>query len=176
MLVPSAYLLFGLSPVQATTSTWLLHYAPFYALVVLVTWLQCGGFKPAAVIASIGAAPVHARALVMALLKRKASWTVTNARSGALPGIELVLPHVGLLLLNAVAIVVGLSAMTDVPATLLSVAWASLHILILGRVIAEALIAPHREKDRAEDRKAGARLLRALPWPARAADPVGADT
>src|SRR5205823_5469366 len=87
-----------------------------------------------AVIASIGAAPVHARALVMALLKRKASWTVTNARSGVLPGIELVLPHVGLLLLNAVAIVVGLSAMTDVPATLLSVAWASLHIVNLTHV------------------------------------------
>ena len=175
MLVPSAYLLFGLSPVQADATTWLVHYAPFYALVVLVTWLQCGGFKPAAVVASIGAAPVHARALLMALLKRKASWTVTNARSGVLPGVELVLPHVGLLLLNAVAIGVGLSAMTDVPATLLSVTWASLHILILGRVIAEALIAPHREKDRAEERKAGARLLRALPWPARAADPVGVD-
>ena len=52
---------------------------------------------------------VHARALLMALLKRKASWTVTNARSGVLPGIELVLPHVGLLLLNAVAIGVGLA-------------------------------------------------------------------
>jgi cellulose synthase (UDP-forming) len=172
MFVPSAYLLFGLSPVQADTTTWLVHYAPFYALVVLVTWLQCGGFKPAAVITSIGAAPVQARAFVMALLKRKASWTVTNARSGVLPGVELVLPHIGLVLLNAVAIGVGLSAMTDVPATLLSAMWASLHIVILGRVIVEAVIAPHREKQRAEERKAGARLLRALPWPARAADPV----
>jgi cellulose synthase (UDP-forming) len=60
--------------------------------------------------------------------------------------------------------------MTDVPATLLSVAWASLHILVLGRVIAEAVLAPRREKDRAEQRRAGARLLRALPWPTRADD------
>jgi cellulose synthase/poly-beta-1,6-N-acetylglucosamine synthase-like glycosyltransferase len=167
MLIPSAYLLFGLSPVQANTTTWLLHYMPCYALIVLVTWLQCGGFKPSAIVTSIGSAPVVARALVMVLMRRKASWTVTNAGSATLPGVELVLPQIALLLLNAVAIVVGLSAMTDVPATLLSVCWALLHILVLGRVIAEAVLAPHREKDRAEERKAGARLLRALPWPAR---------
>ncbi len=171
MLIPSMYLLFGLSPVQADITTWITHYAPFYALVVLVTWLQCGGFKPAAIVASIGSAPVVARAFVMVLFRRKASWTVTNARSGKLPGVELVLPQIGLLLLNAVAIAVGLSTMTDRPATLLSVFWASLHILVLGRVVAEAVLAPRRESDRAEERKADARLLRALPWPARAQDP-----
>lgn len=170
MLLPSAYLLFGLSPVQADTTTWLLHYLPFYALIVLVTWFQTGGFRPAAIITSIGASPIHARALLMVLLRRKASWTVTNAKAGKLPGVELVLPQIGLVLLNMVAIAVGLSAMTNPPATLLAVGWAALHILILGRVIAEALLAPGRERDLAEERKAGARLLRALPWPARADD------
>jgi cellulose synthase (UDP-forming) len=167
MLLPSMYLLFGLSPVQAQTSTWLVHYVPFYALVVLVTWLQCGGFKPAAVITSIGAAPVHARALLMAILGRKAAWSVSNARSGRLPGVELVLPQIALVLLNLVAVAVGLSASTDPAATGLAVAWAALHVLVLGRVIAEAVLAPRREDDRAQERKAGARLLRALPWPAR---------
>jgi cellulose synthase (UDP-forming) len=170
MLIPSTYLLFGLSPVQANTTTWLLHYMPFYALVVLVTWLQCGGFKPSAIITSIGSAPVVARALIMVLLRRKASWTVTNAGSGTLPGVELVLPQIALVLLNVVAIGVGLSSMTDVPATLLSVFWASLHILVLGRVVAEAVLAPRREREREQERKAGARLLRALPWPARSDD------
>ena len=37
-------------------SVWLTHYVPFYMLVVLVTWLQTGGFKPSAVVTSIGAA------------------------------------------------------------------------------------------------------------------------
>ncbi len=168
MLIPATYLLLGLSPVQADTATWLTHYVPFYALVVMVTWLQCGGFKPAAIVTSIGAAPVHARALLMVLVRRKASWTVTNARSGRLPGVELVLPQIGLLLLNIVAIAVGLHATTDLPATVLAVGWAVLHILVLGRVVAEAVLAPRREKHLIEERKAGARLLRALPWPARA--------
>ena len=170
MFLPSAYLLFGLSPVRADLHTWLTHYVPFYVLIVLVTWLQCGGFKPAAIVTSIGAAPVHARALLMVLLRRKASWTVTNARAGGLPGVELVLPQIALLLLNAVAIVVGLSAVTDPPAVALAVGWAVLHMLFLGRVIAEALLGPRREAGRIEERKAGARIARARPWRAPATE------
>jgi cellulose synthase (UDP-forming) len=170
MFLPSAYLLLGLSPVRADLGSWLTHYVPFYVLIVLVTWLQCGGFKPAAIVTSIGAAPVHARALLMVLLRRKASWTVTNARSGGLPGVELVLPQVALLLLNAVSIVVGLSAVTDPPATVLAVGWAGLHILFLGRIIAEAVLGPRREPGRIEERKAGARIARARPWRSPAAE------
>jgi cellulose synthase (UDP-forming) len=174
MFLPPAYLLFGLSPIRADAPTWLEHYVPFYALTVLVTWLQCGGFKPSAVITSIGAAPVHARALLMALFRRKASWTVTNARSGRLPGVELVVPQIALLLLNAMSIGVGLIAVKDLPATLLSVAWASMHVLILGRVILEAVTAPRRETGRVEDRKSGARIARARPWPKRPEEVISA--
>lgn len=167
MLVPATYLLFGLSPVQANLEIWLTHYVPFYTLVVMVTWLQSGGFRPSAIVTSIGAAPVVARALLMVLLGRRTSWNVTNAVSGRLPGVELVLPQIALLLLNIVAIVVGLRTVVDPPATVLSVMWASLHILVLGRMVAEAVLAPHRAEQRVEERSAGARLMRALPWPAR---------
>ena len=170
MFLPPAYLLFGLSPVSADFGTWLTHYVPFYVLIVLVTWLQCGGFRPAAIIMSIGSAPVHARALLMVLLRRKASWTVTNAKTGGLPGVELVLPQVALLLLNLVGIVVGLATVTDAPATALSVVWASLHVAVLGRVVFEAVLGPRRESRRIEERKAGARILRARPWRTAAAD------
>jgi cellulose synthase (UDP-forming) len=172
MFLPSAYLLFGLSPISANTSTWLEHYVPFYVLTVLITWLQCGGFKPSAVITSIAAAPVHARALLMVLLRRKASWSVTNARSTGLPGVELVLPQIALLLFNAMSIGVGLRTIKDLPATMLSVAWASMYVLILGRVIVEAVTAPRRERGRLENRKSGARIARARPWPKRPDDVI----
>ncbi|GAA2540689.1 hypothetical protein GCM10010435_05160 [Winogradskya consettensis] len=171
MCLPAVYLLFGLSPIRADLSTWVVHYAPFYVLIMLVTVLQLGGFKISAIVTSIGAAPVHVRALVMALFKRHVKWTVTNAGPGGLPGIELVLPHVALFLLNALAIAVGISTLplrgTDVAAVSLSIAWASIYVLVLGRVIAEAVIAPRVIKERLERRKAGALLSRALPWPAR---------
>jgi cellulose synthase (UDP-forming) len=147
------------------------HYAPFYALIMVVTVLQLGGFKISAIVTSIGAAPIHVRAFFMALFKRNVRWTVTNSGSAGLPGVELVLPHVALFLLNVLAIAVGVSTLplygTDVPAVWLSIAWASIYVLVLGRIIAEAVIAPRAIKERLERRKAGARLARAMPWPTR---------
>jgi cellulose synthase (UDP-forming) len=171
MCLPAVYLLFGLSPIRSDISTWLVHYAPFYLLIILVTVLQLGGFKPAAIVTSIGAAPVHVKALIMAIFKRKVRWTVTNAGPTGLPGVELVLPHVALLLLNIVAVAVGISMLplrgTDIAAVGLSIGWAAIYVLVLGRVVAEAVIAPHVIRERLERRKAGALLARALPWPAR---------
>jgi cellulose synthase (UDP-forming) len=169
-LLPPAYLLFGLSPIRANFTTWLFFYVPFHTLTVLVTWLQCGGFKPAAIVTSMGAAPVQARAFLMTLLGRKAKWSVTNARSSRLPGVELVLPQIALMLLNLMSIVVGLMTIKDLPATLLSVAWASLYVLILGRVVLEAVTAPRRESRLLENRKSESRSVRARPWPKRPDD------
>ncbi|MET0419957.1 MAG: glycosyltransferase family 2 protein [Actinoplanes sp.] len=171
MCLPAMYLLFGLSPIRTGIDTWLIHYAPFYLLIMLVTIVQLGGFKPAAIVTSIAAAPVHAKALVMALFQRKVRWSVTNSGPSGLPGVELVLPHVALLLLNVVAFAVGLSMLplwgTDVAAVGLSIAWSSIYIVILGRVVTEAVIAPRLIKQRLERRKAGALLSRAMPWPTR---------
>lgn len=171
MCLPAVFLLFGISPIRADTSTWLVHYAPFYFLIMLVTVVQLGGFKLSAIVTSLGAAPVHVRALIMAIFKRHVRWTVTNTGPAGLPGVELVLPHVALLLLNAVAIAVGVRTLplrgTDVAAVGLSIGWAAIYVLVLGRVVAEAVIAPRVIKQRLERRRAGALLARALPWPAR---------
>lgn len=171
MCLPAAYLLFGLSPIRSDVSTWLIHYMPFYFMIMLVTVIQLGGLKLSAIVTSIGAAPVHVRALILAIFKRRIRWTVTNAGPRGLPGVELVLPHVFLLLVNLVAVVVGISALrmrgTNQVGVGLSVAWATIYVLVLGRVVAEAVIAPHTIKERLERRKAGALLARALPWPTR---------
>jgi cellulose synthase (UDP-forming) len=176
MLVPPLFLLFGVSPIRSDMSTWVTHYAPFYVLIVLVTMVQTGGFKPSSMIVSIGAAPVHLRALVMAVLGRKAKWTVTNAVAGGLPGVGLVLPHVALLLINVVGIAVGVSALrqpdADVAALVFALVWASLYVLLLIRIIAEAVSEPRTVKARLERRKAGALLARMLPWPDRVNDDI----
>jgi len=171
MCLPAAYLLFGLSPIRSDIDVWLIHYAPFYLLLVLVTVMQLGGFKPAAVVTAIAAAPVHVKALVMAIFKRKVKWTVTNSGPTGLPGVELVLPHVALFLLNLVALAVGISMLplrgTNIVAVGLSIVWSGIYVVVLGRAIAEAVIAPHVIRERLERRKAGALLARALPWPDR---------
>jgi cellulose synthase (UDP-forming) len=138
MVLPATYLLFGLSPIRADGWTWAAHYLPFYGMVLLVTWLQSGGFKVSAIVASIGATPVHARALWGTLRRRPAVWRATNSHGGV-RSLWAVMPHVALLTLNATAIAVGVVVMADPPPTWLSVAWAGMHVLILGRMVLQSV-------------------------------------
>jgi cellulose synthase (UDP-forming) len=171
MVLPSLYLLLGLSPIRSDIPNWLLHYAPFYILIVLVTVLQTGGFKIASMISSLAVAPVHMRALVMALIGRKATWSVTNAGPRGVAGVGLVLPHVALLLLNLMSVAVGVAALqhrnADLAGLIFGLVWASVYVLILGRIVFEAVHEPRTVEERLERRKAGARLARRLPWPER---------
>jgi hypothetical protein len=50
-----------------------------------------------------------------------------------------VMPHMALLTLNATAIIVGLMVMADPPPTWLSAAWAAMHVVILSRMVIEAV-------------------------------------
>ncbi|AGZ41039.1 glycosyltransferase family 2 protein [Actinoplanes friuliensis] len=139
MLFPALYLLFALSPIRADGLAWATHYLPFQAAVLLVTWLQSGGFKLSAIVASIGATPVHLRALGGVLLGRPAKWKVTNAGGDGARSLWAVMPLVAILLLNSTAIVVGVLVMADPAPTWLSVGWASMIVLILGRMIIESV-------------------------------------
>ncbi|GIE99868.1 glycosyltransferase family 2 protein [Paractinoplanes rishiriensis] len=139
MLFPALYLLFALSPIRADGLTWAAHYLPFQAMVLLVAWLQSGGFKLSATVASIGAAPVHARAFWATLRRRPAKWSATNQVGAGTRSLWVVMPQVALLLLNATGIVAGLVVMDDPAPTWLSVAWASMIVFILGRMIAESV-------------------------------------
>ncbi len=146
-IVPAAFLLGGFTPVHAGLGSWLAFYLPVYTLMFIITLLQAGGFRPAAIVMSFGAAPVHIQAFLSTLLRRRSAWNVTNVR-GAVQSIELVLPQFALLTLNVVAIVVGLRALTpaDQVGTYLAVTWAALHVLVLGRVVAEAFVDARRQR------------------------------
>ena len=163
MCLPATFLMFGLSPIQAGGWAWATHYIPFMVMTLAVTWLQSGGFRLAAVVTSIAAAPAHVRAIAAVALRRKTRWAATNAttRSGA--SMWPVMPHVALIALNCCAIVVGLSAMTDPAPTYLSIAWASMHIVFLGRLVGEAVLGSPSslpgELENAADRPA-----RPAPW------------
>src|SRR4051794_25433110 len=139
MLLPALYLLFGLSPIRADGLTWAAHYLPFQVMVLLVTWLQSGGFKVSAIVASIGAAPVHLRAFRATLRRKPAKWNATNRAGAGTRSLWVVMPQLALLVLNVTGIVVGLVVMADPAPTWLSVAWATMIVLILGRIILESV-------------------------------------
>lgn len=146
-LLPAAYLLLGDAPVHAGLTTWIAFYLPFALLLLLVTYLQAGGFKIAAIVASLGAAPVHVQAFLSVALRRSSSWNVTNAR-GAVQSIELVLPQFALLVVNLLAIGVGLAVLTpeNRTGTFLAIFWAALQAFVLARMVAEAFLDAARQR------------------------------
>ena len=139
MLLPATYLMFGRMPLQVDGLTWAAHYVPFFASTMLVTWLQSGGFRPAAIVTSIGAAPVHLKAFLAVLFRRRATWSVTNATAHGAAGLWPVMAHIGLLVFNVTAIAVGLTVMQEVSTTWLATGFAAMHVLVLGRLVAEAV-------------------------------------
>ncbi|HZD87907.1 MAG TPA: glycosyltransferase [Gaiellaceae bacterium] len=146
-LLPAAFLLLGDAPVRAGFTTWLAFYLPFSLLLLVVTYLQAGGFKIAAIVASLGAAPVHVQAFLSVVLRRSSTWNVTNAR-GSVQSIELVLPQFALLVVNLLAIGVGVAALTpeNRTGTFLAIFWAALQALVLARVVAEAFLDAARQR------------------------------
>jgi cellulose synthase (UDP-forming) len=56
---------------------------------------------------------------------------------------------VALLVLNVTAIVVGILVMADPPPTWLSVAWAGMHVIILGRMVLAAVSSGGSDPDTA---------------------------
>ncbi|MET0419708.1 MAG: glycosyltransferase family 2 protein [Actinoplanes sp.] len=148
MLFPALYLLFALSPIRADGLTWAAHYLPFQVMVLLVTWLQSGGFKMSAIVVSIGAAPVHSRAFWATLRRKPAKWSATNQAGAGGRSLWVVMPQVALLLINVMAIVAGLIIMADPAPTWLSIAWATMIVLILGRTIVESVTGGPRQMGR----------------------------
>ena len=98
MCLPATYLLFALSPIKADGWTWATHYLPFQAMTLLVTWLQSGGFRLSAIVASIGAAPVHAAGAVGARCATgRRPGRATNQAGRRARSLWAVMPHVALL-------------------------------------------------------------------------------
>jgi cellulose synthase (UDP-forming) len=148
LLLPPLYLLFGITPLHADSGTWLAWFLPFYLLTQLVLWLQSGGIKPKPIVLSVATAPVHVRAFFAVLLRRQPIWRVTNTKQAPPSPAEFMLPQIALLLLNATAIVVGLTVITNTVTTAITVALCTLHVLILGRVLIAALYDRHSAKSR----------------------------
>ena len=137
--LPALFLLFGITPLAADSTTWLTRFLPFYLLNQAVLWLQAGGFKLRPVILSVATAPAHVAAFFAVLLRRKPVWRSTNEKTKPPSVLETMLPQITLLLLNLTAITVGLAVITNPTGTAIAVTLCTLHCAILGRVIHQAV-------------------------------------
>ncbi|QJY49511.1 glycosyltransferase family 2 protein [Pseudonocardia broussonetiae] len=145
LLLPPLFLLFGITPLETDSATWLTIYLPFWVLTQAVLWMQSGGFRIRPVVLSVASAPVHVAAFFAVLFRRRAVWRSTGAKGSAPTVLEVTLPQVVLLAINLAGIVVGLSTIENVTGTAICVALSIVHVLVLSRVIAQAVADRRRD-------------------------------
>jgi cellulose synthase (UDP-forming) len=150
LLLPPLFLLYGITPLQTDSGTWLVRFLPFWLLTQAVLWLQSGGYRLRPIVLSVATAPVHVRAFFAVLLKREPVWRSTRARGIPPTALEVTLPQAILLAINLTGIVIGATTLDKPAGTAICLVLSALNSLMLGRVIAQA-ITDHRRARATED-------------------------
>ena len=83
LLVPPLEIFFDLRPVNLDIdwTTWLLFYAGFYVMQILLAFYTLGSFRWEVLMLAAVSFPIYARALVNAFIGKEQKWHVTGSRS-----------------------------------------------------------------------------------------------
>ncbi len=130
LVLPVAYLLFGVRPVQAPNQ-YPVYFLP-YILITLTTMAYASDFKVTfrALWFTLASFPIHIRALASTIVGRAAGFFVTPKTPGA-RSFRPVVAHMLVIVVLAVAMVVGSVTRGLTPAVLNNIAFVLGHVLIV---------------------------------------------
>lgn len=146
---PLLYLLFGISPINASsTLEWLSHYLPYFGLYYSLSWLLLGRIEMATVSTSIASFWPYILAFFSIVFNTKFTWTATTSKSSnTFVIMNWIWPHVFIIVLTLLALVVGWFEPQQYSDTLVSSAWAiwNMYLLLLFISGEKRIIAPRKE-------------------------------
>jgi cellulose synthase (UDP-forming) len=155
MMVPPLEIYFDLRPVNLTVTwlTWLLFYAGFYGLQVLLAFHTMGSFRPETLVMAAVSFPIYVRAFLNVFSGREQKWHVTGASGKRVSPFNFIIPQVlffvFVLLTSAVGIVKDYSHETLTLAT----AWNLTNTVVLGAFVLAALRESHLARITAKPRR-----------------------
>jgi cellulose synthase (UDP-forming) len=96
LLVPALEIFFDLRPVdlEITWQTWLLFYAGFYLLQILLAFYTLGSFRWEVLMLAAVSFPIYASALINAFTKKEQKWHVTGSTTRAASPFNFIIPQV----------------------------------------------------------------------------------
>ncbi|MFZ5424961.1 MAG: glycosyltransferase [Patescibacteria group bacterium] len=145
LLMPIVYLLTGIKPFAvADSTTWILHFMPFFLSKFLLILYLMEHFDPALLSTSLGLFPVYIKAFFIELLgKKDYSWEVTNSEelsnNEKRSVYDYLVSHVFIILLSLVAIFTGLITLQDKVTAFMFSFWAGVNVILLIHFIYAAL-------------------------------------
>jgi cellulose synthase (UDP-forming) len=148
LLVPPLQIFFNLTPMNLdlTIGTWLLYYAGFYVMQIVVAFYTLGSFRFEVLMLAAVSFPIYVRALVNAVFKREQKWHVTGSKGAVSSPFNFMMPQVWffafLLITTAVAVWKDLGN----GYFSLALAWNATNTVILGAFVLTAVGEARRNK------------------------------
>ncbi|GAB3140675.1 glycosyltransferase family 2 protein [Marisediminicola antarctica] len=171
LLVPPLEIFFDLRPVdlQTTVLTWVLFYAGFYLVQILLAFYTMGSFRWETLMLAAASFPIYVAALVNVLVGKEQRWSATGDKSKASSPFNFMIPQVlffvFLLLTSVVAIWRDLG--NGVPT--LAMAWNVTNTFILGSFVVAAMRESSRQRQNSKARRVTAESPRTARSPRKAA-------
>ncbi|KQV69590.1 glycosyl transferase family 2 [Nocardioides sp. Root122] len=188
LAVPPLQIYFDLTPVAlgVPTSTWLMYYAGFYFMQVVVALYTMGSFRWETLMLASASFPIYVQAMWNAITRRERQWHVTGSAGGARSPFTYTFPQVLVFVFLLLTTVVGAWKTQVTGSFNVALAWNALNTIVLGIFLvityreartARATRRTARREERQERREARGRRRRtpvAAPAPAsvaRTSDP-----
>jgi cellulose synthase (UDP-forming) len=162
LLVPPLQIYFDLTPVAlgVPTSTWLMYYAGFYFMQIVVALYTMGSFRWETLMLASASFPIYLQAMWNAITRRERQWHVTGGANEARSPFNYTFPQVLVFVFLLLTTVVGAWKAEVTGSFNVALAWNALNTIVLGIFVTityrEARTARARRKARrAERREAG---------------------
>lgn len=141
LLVPPLEIFFDLRPVNLHISwtTWLLFYAGFYLLQILLAFYTLGSFRWEVLMLAAVSFPIYTQALVNAFANKEQKWHVTGSRAKASSPFNFIIPQVLIFVFLASTSVVSIWRDIDNSQLSLATAWCLTNTFILAAFMVVAL-------------------------------------
>jgi cellulose synthase (UDP-forming) len=148
ILVPPLQIYFNLTPMNLTITplAWLLYYAGFYVMQILVAFYTLGSFRWQVLLLAAVSFPIYTRALVNAVLRRDQKWHVTGQKGAYRSPFAFMMPQVLFFQLLLLTTVVGVWKDLSNGYPSLAVAWNATNTVILGGFVVTAWREGHRAR------------------------------
>ncbi|WP_230684985.1 hypothetical protein [Cellulomonas sp. JZ18] len=163
--MPPLEIYLDLSPMDLTITplTWLLYYAGFYVMQVVLAFYTLGSFRWEVLLLASVSFPIYVRALLNVVLRREQAWHVTGRKGAYRSPFAFMQPQVLFFQFLLVTTLVAVWKSVESGHVTLALAWNATNTLILGGFVVTAW---------REGRRARAELRAASRTPDAAAAPA----
>jgi cellulose synthase (UDP-forming) len=140
LLVPPLEIYFDLRPVsmELGLGTWLLYYAGFYVMQIVLAFFTLGSFRWECLLLATVSFPIYTRALVNVITGKDTTWHVTGGRHGLALPFAFMVPQVLLLAFLVPTSLVAVWRDVNHSQLTLATIWNITNTIILGAFIGAA--------------------------------------